>query len=285
MILKNKIKEYSFVVIGILLYSLYASIILVPNNVGSSGILGLSIVANKLFGFKIGIVSFILNIPLLLFGFKIVGKSFIIKTLIVTVTSSFLIDTLPKFIPVFILNDKLTAALFCGVLSAVSMALLFIGKASSGGLDISAKIIKVKLKSVSLSRILLIQDFVVYIIIAFTIGLQYVTYALILSFVRSKTFEAIQNNFSAPKQCIIICKKNSKLISEIKNRIVRGITFWNVKGAYSNEDKLILYMVIQNSEILAVKNIIHEIDKEAFVSISDVESVLGNFEEHSISFL
>jgi len=288
--MKDNIKEYSIILLGIIIYSLYASLILLPNNIGSSGILGLSIVANKLFGFKVGTVSFILNIPLLIFGFKIVGKSFIIKTLIVTVVSSFLIDVLPNIIPsfiqnAFILNDRLTAALFCGVLSAIFMSLLLIGKASSGGLDISAKMIKVKMKSVSLSRIMLIQDLIVYLIIALTIGLQYVTYALIVSFVRSKTFEMIQNNFSAPKQCVIICKKDSKLISEFRKRIVRGITFWNVKGAYSNEDKLILFMVIQNNEVMIIKKIIQEIDKEAFVTFSDVESVLGNFEEHSISFL
>lgn len=283
--MKNKLKEYSFVLLGILLYSLYASLILVPNDVGSSGILGLSIVANKLFGFQIGVVSFILNIPLMIFGFKLVGRSFILKTFIVTVVSSFLIDFFPKFIPVFNFDDKLTAALFCGVLSAASMSLLFMGRASSGGLDISAKIFKLKFKSVSLSRILLFQDFVVYGIIAFTIGFQYVTYALILSFVRSKTFEAIQNNFSAPKQCMIVCKKDSKLIEEIKNRIVRGVTFWNVKGAYSHEDKLILYLVLQNNEILSIKNLIQEIDPKAFVSISNVESIIGNFQEHSISFL
>lgn len=283
--MKNRLKEYLFVFLGIILMSLYISLILVPNDVGASGILGLSIVANKLFGFPIGLVSFTLNIPLMIFGYKIVGRSFIIKTFMVIIISSFLIDNLPKFISPFILNDKLTTALFCGVLSASSMSLLFIGKACSGGLDISAKILKVKFKSISLSRIMLIQDFIVYAIITFTIGFQYVAYALILSFVRSRTFEAIQNNFAAPKQCIIICKKDSKLLVEIKNRIVRGITFWNVKGAYSNEDRLILYLVIQNNEVISVKNIIHEIDPQAFVSISNVESIIGNFEEHSITFL
>ncbi len=281
----DKIKEYSFILLGTILFSLHASLILVPNNLGSSGVLGLSIVINKIFGFQIGLVSLILNIPLIILGFKIVGKSFITKTLIVLIVSSYLIDTLPSFIPVFILNDKLTAALFCGVLSAASMSLLFIGKASSGGLDILAKILKVKLKSVSLSKIILFQDFAVYVIIALTLGLQFVTYALIISFVRSKTFEAIQNNFSAPKQCIIICKKNSKLREEIKNKLVRGITVWDVKGAYTNQDRLILYLVIQNNEVLSIKSIIHQIDPEAFVAISNVESVIGNFEEHSISFL
>lgn len=280
------LKKYICLICGCILFSIYASILLTPAKIGTGGILGICLSLNKLFNLRIGITTIILNIPLFLFGFKLLGKSFAIKSALIVIISSILIDYMNvnfsnyHFIPA---SDKLTSAIFCGVVSGIGMSMIFMGGGSTGGLDISAKMISSKFKSLTLSKIILCQDIVVYIFVGIVLGPQSVLYALIMSFIRSKTIDTIQEGFSSSRQCFIICNKSEEITSLINTKLNRGVTKLDAIGGYSHLNKKVLYVVIQKHELSEFKFLLKEIEPTAFITVSPVNDILGNYKRNTLS--
>lgn len=270
-----------FIIIGTILQSIYVSLLLKPNEIGSGGIVGITLIINELFRTPIGLTQLVLNIPLFILGLKYLGKRFIFMTGIVVVLSSVLIDTLPIIIPPTPLDDPLVASVFGGLVSGLGLALLLFAGASTGGLDILGKTIFISNPNLSLPKIFLTQDLIVYVLVFIVFDIKAVMYALVLSFVRSRTLLTIHKFFSAQKQCFIVCEKAEEINLVIKQNLKRGVTIMDATGGYSNDSKKMLYVVVQNNEIPRLRHIVSEIDSEAFVTVSEIDSVVGNFKEHS----
>lgn len=277
--MKSLIKDYSLIILGSVILSLSISAFLLPSQIGIGGVTGIAMIINHLFNFKIGLLTILINIPLFLFGYKQLGSKFAIRSGFVVFLSSILIDYFNsnfKFTPI---NDMLLSAIFFGVLFGVSVYILFLSSSSTGGLDILAKIIQSKFKNVQLSNILLAQDVLVYSLVAYILGPRSVMYALIASFIRTKTIDAIQEGIASSRQCIIICENSSKMIAEINTKLVRGVTILDAVGGYSNDKKKFIYVVIQRSQLNLLKNIVRNIEPSAFVAVSPVNDILGNYKQ------
>ncbi len=281
--MKTLFKEIGLLLIGCLLFSLCVCVFLVPNKIGTGGLTGVSLGLNQLFNLPIGFTTLIMNIPLFIFGYNILGKRFAIKSGIIVVSSSFLIDLLNSQFSFKPLGDILTATIFCGVISGIAMAILFMAGASTGGLDISGKIIRNKFPNFHLTKILLAQDILIYAFLAFTLGPRSVMYAIIMSFIRSKTMDAVQEGISSSRQCIIICKQPDLIIEAIKSELGRGVTLLNAEGCYSHTDRKFIYVVIQKFQLNTFKTIVNRIDPTAFVTVSSVNDIQGNFKQKSLS--
>lgn len=281
--MKHLLKEIFLLILGCFLFSFYVCIFLVPNKIGTGGITGISLGLNELFNFPIGLTTLILNIPLFIFGYNILGKKFAIKSSLIVISSSFLIDFINSKFSFNPIGDVLTATIFAGVTSGIGMALLFMGGASSGGLDISAKIVKRRFSNLQLPKILLVQDILVYVFLYVTLGYRSVMYAIIMSFIRSKTIDAIQEGVASSKQCVIICKNPDLIIDAIKLKLGRGVTLLNAEGCYSHTDKKFIYVVIEKIQLNSLKTIIKQIDPTAFVTVSSVNDIQGNFKQKSFS--
>ncbi|MCY6370939.1 YitT family protein [Clostridium ganghwense] len=281
--MKNLFKEIVLLFLGCVLFSIYVSVFLVPNKIGTGGLTGIALGLNLLFKFPIGFTTLIMNIPLFIFGYSLLGKKFAIKSGIIVVSSSLLIDFLNSHFSFKPLGDMLTATIFCGVISGIAMAILFMNGASTGGLDISGKIIRSKFPNLQLPKILLAQDIVIYIFIGLTLGPHSVMYAIIMSFIRSKTMDTIQEGIASSRQCIIICKKPDLIIEAIKNELGRGVTLLNAEGCYSHTDRKFVYVVIQKFQLNNFKSIVNRIDPTAFVAVSSVNDIQGNFKQKSLS--
>lgn len=284
--MKKLLMDYGLLLLGCILFSSYAALFLTPAGIGTGGILGIALCLEKMFHFKIGLTTILLNVPLFIFGFKFLGKKFAFKSAVVVLVSSLMIDYIIMVAPNYSLvpnGDKLTSSIFCGVVSGIGMSLIFMSGGSTGGLDISGKMIKSKLMSIQLSHILLTQDILVYIFVAVILGPQSVIYALIMSFIRSKTIDAIQEGVSSSRQCVIICNNYEKIIEEVNGKLNRGITIINAKGGFSHNEKMFLYVVIQKHQLHLLKRIVKEIDKKAFVTVSSVNDILGNYEQRTLT--
>lgn len=284
--MNTKSKQFLLLLAGTILYSVYAALLLTPSKIGTGGVLGIALSLNKLFNFKIGLTSIVLNIPLFIFGFRLLGKKFALKSGIIVLVSSILMDSISTVFPNFSIlpiNDKLTASIFCGVVSGISMAMLFMSGGSTGGLDISAKIFKNKFKSIQLSHILLFQDLCVYIFVGIVLGPHSVLYALIMSFIRSKTIDTVQEGIASSRQCIIICNNSEKIIEEVKIELGRGVTVLDAVGGYSHNNKKFIYVVVQKHQLTSLRLIIKNIDPLAFVAVSPVNDILGNYKQTSLS--
>ena len=273
-------KNVFLIIIGTILFSIYAGILIPVNNIGAGGALGLSLVVNKLTGIKIGTIQFILNVPLFYIGFRYIGRKFVILTGIVISISSFLINNLPKIVTPVDLGDSLVAAIFCGIISGLAMCCLLVAGASTGGTDITGKFISKKM-DFNLPTVFLIQDITVYIIVWIFFDIKYVMYALVMSFVRNQTMRGVQKFFSAYIQCTIICKNPEVMVELINNTLHRGSTIMDVEGGYSHEKKRMIIVVIQQNEMYQLRKLVAKNCPEAFVTVSAVNTIVGNFKEHS----
>lgn len=281
---KNSIiMEYSLLIMGSIILAFTTAVFMIPCNIGSGGVTGIALSLNKIFGAKVGLTTMLINAPLFIFGYKLLGKKFTIRSIFVVVITSVLIDNMNKFITINQFNDTLLASIFCGALFGVGMSFVFIAYGSTGGLDISAKIINNNFKSIQLSTLLLIQDIVVYILVGVVMGPRSVMYAIIMSFVRSKTMDTIQENLASSRQCVIICEESDSIINEIQTRLARGVTVLDAVGGYSSINKKFIYLVIQRNQLSTLKEIVSEIDPTSFVTISPVNNILGNFKNRALT--
>ena len=273
-------KDVVLIIIGTILFSIYAGLLIPVNNIGSGGALGLSLVANKLTGIKIGTVQFLLNVPLFYIGYRYIGRKFVILTGVVISISSFLINNLPRIITPVNLGDSLVAAIFCGIISGLAMCCLLVAGASTGGTDITGKFISKKM-DFNLPTVFLIQDITIYIIVWIFFDIKYVMYALVMSFVRNQTMKGVQKFFSAYIQCTIICNNPERMVEVINNTLHRGSTIMDVEGGYSHEKKRMIIVVIQQNEMHQLRKLVAKNCPEAFITVSAVNTIVGNFKEHS----
>lgn len=273
-------KDVILIIIGTVLFSIYAGLLIPVNNIGAGGALGLSLVVNKLTGIKIGTIQFILNVPLFYIGFRYISRKFVILTGVVISISSFLINNLPKIITPVNLGDSLVAAIFCGIISGLAMCCLLVAGASTGGTDITGKFISKKM-DFNLPTVFLIQDITVYTIVWIFFDIKYVMYALVMSFVRNQTMRGVQKFFSAYIQCTIICKNPEVMVELINNTLHRGSTIMDVEGGYSHEKKRMIIVVIQQNEMYQLRKLVAKNCPEAFITVSAVNTIVGNFKEHS----
>ena len=273
-------KDVVLIIIGTILFSIYAGLLIPVNNIGAGGALGLSLVANKLTGIKIGTVQFLLNVPLFYIGYRYIGRKFVILTGVVISISSFLINNLPRIVTPVHLGDSLVAAIFCGIISGLAMCCLLVAGASTGGTDITGKFISKKM-DFNLPTVFLIQDITIYIIVWIFFDIKYVMYALVMSFVRNQTMKGVQKFFSAYIQCTIICRNPEVMVEIINNTLHRGSTIMDVEGGYSHEKKRMIIVVIQQNEMHQLRKLVAKNCPDAFITVSAVNTIVGNFKEHS----
>lgn len=273
-------KNVVLLLIGTFLFAIYAGLLVPANNIGAGGALGLSLVINKITGMKIGTAQFLLNVPLFYIGFKYISRRFVVLTGIVISISSFLINNLPKVIAPVNLEDSLVAAIFCGIISGLAMCCLLVGGASTGGTDITGKFFSRKLK-INLPTVFLVQDITIYAIVWIFFDIKYVMYALVMSFVRNQTMKGVQRFFSAYIQCTIICDCPEKMVELINTTLHRGSTVMDVEGGYTHEKKRMIILVIQQNEMYLLKKLVSKHCPEAFITVTAVNTIVGNFKEHS----
>lgn len=281
--MKNRITEYLLLILGSFIMAFTTYAFMIPSEIGSGGVTGIALSLNYLLGTKVGLMSILINLPLFVFGYKLLGRKFTIRSVFVVFVSSILLDNMNLLFKLPTLEDRLLSSIFCGVLFGAAASLIFIAKGSTGGLDISAKIVNNKFKSLQLSQLLLIQDIIVYILVGVVMGPSSVMYALIMSFIRTKTMDTIQEGLASSRQCVIICENSEFMISEIKTRLVRGVTVLDAVGGYSSGSKKFIYLVIQKNQLSTLKSIVNEIEPNSFVTISPVNNIIGNFTNRALT--
>lgn len=277
--MKKTMFNYFIMIVGSIIYSLGVAAFLMPANIGVGGVTGIALSLNKLLSFKVGFVIIILNIPLFVSGYKLIGFKFSFRSAFVVFVYSIIIDLLNLMYNFPPIEDKLLATIFSGTLSGIGAALVFMGGGSTGGLDILAKIIVNKFKNLNISNVLLMEDIVVYIFVAYAMGFDAVMYALVMSFIRTKVLDTIQEGVSSSKQCIIICERSQELSKEIQLKLDRGVTLLNAQGGFSNKNKSFIYVVIQKNQLNHLRNIVKSIEPSAFVTVSSVNDIVGNYRQ------
>lgn len=270
---KKNIIEYLGITAGSFLIALALTVFLVPNRIAAGGVSGLATVIYYITSFPIGITMLIINIPLFLAGVKIMGKSFGVRTIYGIAALSIFTDLLQPHM-ISLTDDLLLASIYGGVVGGIGLGLVFRFRGTTGGTDLIASLINYY-TGISVGEGLLIADGVVVTLAGIFFNLEVALYAAVTIFITSQTIDVIQEGLNFKKGVLIISDKAEEINQMVVDELNRGITEFEAKGGYTGEKKRVLLCIISRSEVSELKTAVSEIDRDAFVIISNVHEVLG----------
>ncbi|MER2171769.1 MAG: YitT family protein [Psychrobacillus psychrodurans] len=269
--MKNS-KDYVYVIVGAAIIALAFNVFLLPNQIASGGVSGISTILKGVFGWEPGLVQYAFNIPLFISGLIFLGAKFGIKSLVGTLVLPAVVLVSANWEP-WTMNPLL-GALFGGITVGLGLGLVFRGGASTGGTDLAAQIIT-KYTGFSLGTSVLLLDGLIVLSAAVVFDIEKALYALIALFVTTKTIDLVQLGFSQSKMIYIITNKQDEIRDAIYTEIDRGVTKLPAYGGYTNIERPILMVVAYQTEFTKLKHVIKTIDPAAFVIVSDAYEVLG----------
>lgn len=271
--------DYLMIIVGTALMSVAINSVFDMSGMVTGGFSGIAILVKQWTegiipgGMPLWITNMGLNIPLFLIGMKIGGFNFVKKALVGEVCLSFWLAVLPAFDIAG--SDLLLAAVYGGVIQGIGIGLVFLGRGTTGGTDMMAALLQLKLRHYSIAQIMQFIDGAIVLIGMYVFGVQKALYAIIAVFLVTKVSDSMIEGLKFSKQAYIITSKPEEISKEIMEKLDRGVTGINGKGMYSRQDKLLLYCVVGRKEIVPLKELVDEIDPDAFVIVSDVREVLG----------
>lgn len=270
-------KKYFFMVVAGLFYALSIDLFVKPNNIVSGAMTGLATLFHALWGWEIGVVTIILNIPILLLGLKKEGWRFILDCLLTILVLGGLTDGLALLIGDYTITDnKLLAAMYAGLLQGVAVGLYLKYRVSSGGTELLGRLIYNKIKVGSMPAIIAVLDAI--IVLAGTIVLknpENLLYVLILLFISSKISDIVLVGLNQAKLCYIITNRPSEVSAEIMNNLKRGVTKIESVGMYTNTSHSMLMVCVRPAQVTQLRNLLRNLDDKAFVMVSDASEVYG----------
>ncbi|HHW56804.1 MAG TPA: YitT family protein [Clostridia bacterium] len=274
------IEKYIFLTTGAFLAAVALEIFLVPNNIIDGGITGISIMLSYLTKLPLGAFIFVLNLPFLVFGYKQIGKGFVISTFFAVTVLSLGVTVLEDVSP--LTNDTLLASVFGGILLGIGVGLVIKHGGSMDGTEIVAVVFS-ELSGFSVGEIVLFFNIFILGSAGIVFTWDRAMYSLITYFIAFKVIDLAIEGLDEEKAVMIITHKPDEIVETIIARLGRSVTFWEGKGGYTKDNKGILYAVVSRLEIAKLKMIVKEHDEGAFVTVHDVYDVLGGqFQKRSI---
>lgn len=269
----SALRDYGMITLGAIIYVFALKVFITPMQIPSGGIAGIALLCNYMLGMPIGVVSMVLNIPLLFFGYKMLGRDFFFKTMYMTVLSSVLTD-LAGFLPTYE-GDILLACLFGGMIKGVGFGLVIRVGGTSGGSDVVSKYLYRKRAVPIGTTNMSINACVLAISALFLRSLESLFYGVIAQYVVSVVMDSIIYGGDVQKNALIITSKPDEVAQAIMHNIGHGVTAIEGKGMYTGKERTILMCVVRRHETNLVKKTILDIDDTAFMMLSDVSEVLG----------
>ncbi len=272
----RQVRSLLLIALGVAMYTFGFVKFNMANALAEGGVAGVTLIIHALYKIDPAYTSLILNIPLFIMGARVLGRKSLVLTIYGTVLLSFFIWFWQQ-VPVKIVlqNDMMLVAVVAGLFAGAGSGLVFRYGATTGGTDIIGRVIEEKF-GFKLGQTLLFVDALVLTTSLVYIDLQHMLYTLVASFVYSQVLTIVQNGGYTVRGMIIITQKSQEAADAILNGINRGVTYLNGQGAYSGNEKNILYVVLNPGEVRNVKAIMADLDPDAFISIIDVDEVVSS---------
>jgi uncharacterized membrane-anchored protein YitT (DUF2179 family) len=247
------------------------------NHLAEGGVAGLSLITHAKLGIDPSYTQLVLNVPLLIAGYRYLGRRLLIYTIwgIVSLSVWMWIFQRTNY-SISVGHDMLIAAILAGVFAGAGIGIVFRYGGTTGGADIVAKILQTK-RGTQVGRTFFTFDAVVLTLSLSYINLQHMMYTLIASFVAAQVVGIVQNGGYTVRGMLIITDKHNEIAKAIIEEIGRSATYLYGEGAYTGSEQKILYVVLNPSEIQEVKNILSVVDPKAFSSVINVHEVIGDF--------
>lgn len=259
---------------GTLLMAISVDLFLLPNQLSVGGFSGVGTIGNYLFNIPVGTTVLVLNIPLFIMALMKNGKKFFVDSLIGTLSLSLFLNLFENVATVT--KSGFLACIYGGILSGIGTSIVLKANASTGGSDLLAQIAKSYKPDIKPGTIIILIDAIVVIISTIIFGeIEIGLYSAIAIYIMGKIIDLFFEGIDFAKMLIIISPQYQKISDEINNKIRRGTTAIYGRGMYKEEEKKLLLCVVSRGEVREIRKIIHEIDKEAFLIITNAREVYG----------
>ena len=272
----KKIYPIFTILLGAAIYAFGLTYFVVPHHLFEGGATGITLITFYLFKIPVSLMNLLINIPLFILAWKIFGAKSLYSSLLGTLALSAWLAFFER-IPLHIdlQGDLLITALIAGILLGIGLGIIFNAGGTTGGTDILARILN-KYTHISMGKLLFILDFCILMLILLIFkDLRLVSYTLLFDFIVSRVIDLIGEGGYAGKGVMIITKRPDQLAKAINDDLGRGVTFISGQGYYSQKDLKIIYCIVGRNEIVKMKEMIHRIDPQAFITITEAHEILG----------
>ncbi len=264
------------ITLGTAIYALAFLFFYDPNHISPGGVTGLAAILSHAIGTPIGITALILNIPLLIAAIRTFGLKFMAYTAIGTICSTLFLD-LFSFITISYTGERVMASLAGGLCAGFGLGLTILRGASTGGTDIAAKLITRRNPYFSIGKMLLILDATVVAASSLFYGeLESGLYSVFALFISTKTIDVILYGADRGEIFYIVTEKPQEILDRILQDVNRGVSKIQICGGYTNKSQQMLFCVVRRPQIVRVRNIIKQCDKNAFVVMAPADEILGS---------
>jgi len=260
------------ITIGAILMATGLEIFLVPNHVIDGGITGISIMLAHITGWKLGLFLFVLNLPFVYMGYKQMGKTFAFSTIygiiVLSIFTSFF-HPIPPFT-----EDILLATLFGGMILGIGVGLVIRNGGALDGTEILALVINKKVPF-SVGQIIMFMNIFILGAAGFVFSWDRAMYSLLAYVIASKAIDTVVQGLEETKSVWIISDNAKQIGDAVNDRLGRGVTYLNGEGAYTGDNKKVIFSIISRIEESKLTTIVEEIDPTAFLAIADIAEVRG----------
>ncbi len=273
--LKSILMDAVMIALGGSLFALAFSLFLAPNEINAGGVSGLAMIIVELAGAgSVGLISLLINVPLFIIGFRSVGAKFFVGSLVGMLFSSLLIDVF-SLLPIP-QTEPLLGAIFGGLLAGLGLGLVFTRGASTGGVDIIARLLKRKFRNNSMGRLMLLIDGFICLLTGIVYGdLNSVLYCFVTLYLSSVALDNVVYGFEFSRVAIIISDQYEAIVKNIGEKLDRGATYLKGEGSYEHKDKMVILCAVKRRQLAELKDAVIEIDPNAFVIVQEAHQVLG----------
>lgn len=264
--------------LGVFLLAVGLVFFLEPNGIAPGGVTGFAIVLKQVTGIPIYLTNLAINIPLFIIGVILLGKNFGWKTLYSTGLLSFFLKILPSQL---VTPDFLLASIFGGIIAGIGLGIVFRSGGTTGGTDLIGALLNKYFPSISTANFMMGVDSLVVVFAGIVAkNVEASLYSIMALFITVKVIDLVLEGIGYSKAFLIITEKAPEISHRIMEDLERGATLFKGTGMYTQEEKDILLCVVSRSQFMKTKNIVNQVDTNAFIMVTEISEVLGEgFEE------
>ena len=245
-------------------------------NIAPGGVSGIAIMIKHLTGLPVGLVSFVINIPLLIAAFKYIGKGFAVRTVRTVIINALLLDgVVMQFFPQYA-GDRMVGSVFGGVCMGAGIGLIFLRGSSTGGTDVVSYFIERRFPYIQLGKAIMAIDCLVLAASAIAFAnIESALYGVVALFCQTQVIDRIVYGSQKGRKILVISKESQLIAQHIMQNKKRGVTYLYGSGAYTGSDVRVIMCVIRIWEYHDIRDIVYSIDPDAFVVVSEAEQIIG----------
>ena len=273
-ITRDRVVRFIMVLLGTFIYSVSVNIFLTPHKLIAGGVTGIAIIIEYITSIPSGIFVFLINIPLFIMGIKTLDKEFGIFSIIGMSSMSLFLLLTKNISMLYTIDDILLSTLCGGILCGIGMGIVFKSRASEGGTDIISVIVKKKY-GIKISTVTFIINILIVFMGTFIGSIEIAIYTIISMYLKSAAMDKIIEGLDTKKLIFVVTNEPEKVKETILENLGRGVTILKGEGAYTGENKKVIYSVMSTSQLAKGREFIRKIDSRAVITVMNVDEVEG----------